>query len=102
LFKEEDLMALITLDPTGVRQVEFHSIAPRLSALNGKRVGLLHNVKTNAKELIVDIGELLRERYDVTLVGPVLTQGQSGMLAKPDQLEELARRADLVITAVGD
>jgi hypothetical protein len=31
-----------------------------------------------------------------------LTQGQSGMLAKPEQLQELAREVDFVITAVGD
>jgi hypothetical protein len=95
-------VALITLDPTGARPVHQHSIAPRLSGLNGKRLGLLHNVKTNAKELVVDLGELLRARYDVTLVGPMLTEGQSGMLAKPEQLQQLAKEADFVITAIGD
>jgi hypothetical protein len=95
-------MTLITLDPTGVGRVETHSIAPRVAGLSGKRVGLLHNVKTNARELIVDLGSLLEERYRVKLVGPVLTQGQSGMLAKPEQLTELAAGVDLVITAVGD
>jgi hypothetical protein len=93
---------LITLDPTGARPVDAHRIAPRIGNLNGKRVGLLHNVKTNARELVVEIGELLKQRYGVTLVGPMLTQGQSGMLAKPEQLRELAEQADLVITAVGD
>jgi hypothetical protein len=95
-------MALITLDPTGARPVATYSIAPRLGGLNGKRVGLLHNVKTNAKELIGDVYDLLKQRYEVTLVGPVLTAGQSGMLAKPEQLAQLAKEADLVITAVGD
>jgi hypothetical protein len=95
-------MTLITLDPTGAGSVENHRIAPRLNGLHGKRVGLLNNVKTNAKELICDIGELLRERYDVQLVGPVLTAGQSGMLAKPEQLRDLAAQVDCVITAVGD
>ncbi len=95
-------MTLITLDPTGVRPVDTHPIAPRVSGLNGTRVGLLHNVKTNAKELVVDIADLLKDRYDVTIVGPVLTQGASGMLATPDQLRELASQVDLVITAVGD
>jgi hypothetical protein len=95
-------MTLTTLDPTGVGRVEAHRIAPRLIGLQGKRVGLLNNVKTNAKELIVEIGDLLKERYDVQIVGPVLTQGQSGMLAKPEQLTQLAAEVDLVITAVGD
>lgn len=95
-------MTLLTLDPTGARPVDTHSIAPRLAGLNGKRMGLLHNVKTNAKELICEIGGLLRDRYEVSVVGPVLTQGQSGMLAKPEQLFELAKEVDFVITAVGD
>jgi hypothetical protein len=95
-------MSLITLDPTGARPVDTYGIAPRLAGLNGRRAGLLHNVKTNAKELIGDIFELLEERYEIKMVGPVLTAGQSGMLAKPEQLEELAREADFVVTAVGD
>jgi hypothetical protein len=95
-------MGLITLDPTGVKQVEQHSIAPRLSSLHGKRVGLLNNVKHNARELLCDLGGLFQERYAVSLVGPVLTAGQSGMLAKPEQLQELADQVDLVITAIGD
>jgi hypothetical protein len=95
-------MTLVTLDPTGVRPVETHAIAPRMAGLNGKRVGLLNNVKTNSKELIVEIGNLLEQRHGVTLVGPVLTQGQSGMLAAPGQLEDLAAQSDLVIHAIGD
>ena len=95
-------MTLTTLDPTGARRVETHAIAPRVAGLQGKRLGLLHNVKTNAKELIVDIGDLLQQRYGVQIVGPVLTAGQSGMLAKPEQLQELAAAADMVVTAVGD
>ena len=95
-------MTLLTLDPTGVQPVETHSIAPRLTGLDGKRVGLLNNVKANARELVVDIADLLQQRYDISVVGPVLTQGQSGMLATPQQLTELASEVDLVITAIGD
>ena len=95
-------MTLITLDPTGVGRVDTQSIAPRVAGLTGKRLGLLHNVKTNAKELILDVGDLLQQRYGVQIVGPVLTQGQSGMLAKPEQLAQLAAEVDMVITAVGD
>lgn len=95
-------MTVITLDPTGVQRVDLHGLAPRVAGLHGARVGLLHNVKTNARELLLDIGDLLRARYDVTLVGPILTQGTSGMLATPAQLAEVREQADLVVTAVGD
>jgi hypothetical protein len=95
-------MTLVTLDPTGVQPVETHAIAPRIATLQGRRVALLHNVKTNSKELILEVGAQLVERYDVELVGPVLTRGQSGMLAAPGQLEGLAEQSDLVIHAIGD
>ena len=95
-------MSLITLDPTGVQQVGMQRLAPRLSTLNGKRVGVLHNVKVNAKELLVDMGMLLGERFDVRLLDPVLTDTPNGMLASPDQLRRLSREADLVLTGLGD
>ena len=95
-------MSLITLDPTGVKQVELNSLAPRVSGLRGKRVGLLYNVKHNARELVREIGSLLRDRYGAELGEPVLTAGQSGMLAKPEQLRDLAAKSDLVVTAIGD
>ncbi len=95
-------MTVVTLVPTGARPVDTYPIAPRLDGLNGKRLGLLHNVKTNARELICEIGGLVQGRYAVSVVGPVLTQGQSGMLAKPEQLQKLAQEVDFVITAVGD
>lgn len=95
-------MSLITLDPTGVKQVGIEQLAPRLSTLNGKRVGVLHNVKVNAKELLVDMGTLLGERYDVRLLDPLLTDTPNGMLASPGQLKRLAQEADLVLTGLGD
>ena len=94
-------MTLLTLDPTGVQQVELHSLAPRLQTLNGATVGVLHNVKTNAKELGMAITELLQERYRLEdVVGPILTA--SSMLASPEQLDELAEKCDVVLTGLGD
>jgi hypothetical protein len=95
-------MTLITLDPTGAKQVSTNSIAPRVDTLRGRRVGLLYNVKTNARELVTEIASLLRDRYGAELGEPMLTAGQSGMLATPSQLQELAAKSDLVVTAIGD
>ena len=95
-------MTLITLDPTGVREVSLRSIAPRLTTLNGKRVGLLHNVKVNARELLQEMGGALSQRYSVTLLPPLLTDTPNGMLASPEQLRRLAQEADLVLTGLGD
>ncbi len=94
-------MALLTLDPTGVKQVQLKSQAPRLASFNGARVGLLHNVKMNAKELLVAVADQLQERYTLKeIVGPVLTD--QSMLASPKQLDELASKVDVVLTGLGD
>lgn len=95
-------MALVTLVPLGMQQPQQHSLAPRLSSLNGARVGILYNVKKNAKELLVDIASILRDRYNVEVLEPVLTAGKSGMIALPEQLTELASKADFVLSGLGD
>lgn len=94
-------MALATLNPTGAKQVDVHSIAPRLESLHGVRIGVLHNVKKNARELLMEMANVLEERYEVReIVGPELTD--QSMLASPAQLADLAKRVDLVITGLGD
>ncbi|MDE3077982.1 MAG: hypothetical protein KGJ86_21365 [Chloroflexota bacterium] len=93
-------MSLMTLDPTGVKQVEINSMAPRPRTLNGARVGLLYNVKPNGKELLAAMGGLLEERYGVSVVGAFATSAP--MLSSKEQLEELASQCDLVLTGLGD
>lgn len=93
-------MTLITLDPTGMKQVDLHAIAPRLETLHGATVGILYNVKKNAKELLVEMANVLQERYDITVREPVLTA--HSMLASPEQLDELAKSCDVVLTGLGD
>jgi len=95
-------MAILTLDPTGVKDVSLNSLAPRLDSLNGKRVGVLHNVKHNAKELLVAMADLLETRYHVRVHGPILTDGAMGMLATPQQLQEFAGEVDFALTGLGD
>jgi hypothetical protein len=95
-------MAVAIYDPTGVKQVSHNQIAPRLTTLNGARLGILHNVKHNAKEMTVAVADLLAERYQLKeIVGPTLTAGAIGMLATPEQIKEFAK-CDLVLTALGD
>ncbi|HEU0166658.1 MAG TPA: hypothetical protein VFS62_02695 [Chloroflexota bacterium] len=96
-------MSVTTYDPRGLQPVAQHSIAPRLTTLNGKRVGLLHNIKPNAKELLIAMSEVLRERYPSVEIGhPVLTDGSMRMLATGEQLESIAKANDLVLTGLGD
>jgi hypothetical protein len=93
-------MTLLTLDPTGVKQVELNSLAPRLQSLNGASVGVLYNVKKNARELLVEMAEVLGERYEIELFEPELTS--QSMLADKDQLDKFAKECDVVLTGLGD
>jgi hypothetical protein len=94
-------LTLITLDPTGVKQVELNAMAPRLQSLNGATIGVLHNVKHNAKELLMEMADVLQERYEIRdVIGPELA-GQS-MLATKEQLDRFAAECDVVLTGLGD
>jgi hypothetical protein len=93
-------MTLITLDPTGVKQVQLNSLAPRLQSLNGATVGILHNVKKNAKEMLEEMANVLHERYEIEVVGPELTS--DSMLASKEQLDRFAEECDVVLTGLGD
>lgn len=83
-------------------------LAQRPSSLDGKVVGLLPNWRPSAVEILRAIGALLQERY--TLKNLVLEQPvrelpiRTGKLLDTmrRQLDELARRVDVVITATGD
>jgi hypothetical protein len=86
-----------TVEPDRTESVQ----APRLSALDGKVLGLLANGKVNADRLLDLVREGLEARYRlrdvVTVAKPSATR-----VAAPEMLEELARRCDAVVTAIGD
>lgn len=83
-------------------------LAPRPSTLDGKTVGLLPNWRPSAVEILRAIGALLQERFtlkDMVLEQPVRELPiRTGKLLDTmrQQLDDLARRVDVVITATGD
>ena len=76
--------------------------------LDGRVVGLLPNWRPSAVKLLEAVGQLLSERYRVQAVimeqpARELPQRTGGLIdALGGTLDELARRADVVITATGD
>jgi hypothetical protein len=83
-------------------------LASRPSTLDGKTVGLLPNWRPSAVEILRAIGALLQERFtlkDMVLEQPVRELPiRTGKLLDTmrQQLDDLARRVDVVITATGD
>ena len=94
---------IIVLDPTVDPAVQeaTQALAPRVSSLNDKILGILWNRKPNGDVLLLRIKEQLSQRFNFK---------GSNWREKPAAensadiatLEELARTSDLVINALGD
>jgi hypothetical protein len=88
------------LDPTVGPDPTESALAPRLSALDGRVLGLLANGKVNAERLLDLVREGLEARYRfqdvVRIVKPSATR-----VAAPEVLEALGH-CDAVVTAIGD
>jgi hypothetical protein len=83
-------------------------LAPRPVTLHGRVVGLLPNWRPSARKLLETVGKLLAARYHLQAVvmeqpARELPQRTGGLIdAIREQLDDLARRVDVVITATGD
>ena len=92
-------MAEEILDPLGFGKQASQSLAPRLSGLQGKTLGLLDIGFPNGNLFLDRIEELLKERYGVA---EVLRRAKPSPArpAKKEVREELASRCDAIIEAL--
>jgi predicted GTPase len=89
------------VDPTTQPLVASFSVAPRLLDIRGKRIGLIDDSKTNAKELLEDLASILEDRYETT-VALYHRKPSASKPADPQIVEQLAKECDGAIVAVGD
>lgn len=83
-------------------------LAPRPATLDGKVLALLPNWRPSAVEILRAVAELLQERFKLKAVIeeqpvrelPIRTGKLLDTMA--DKLDDLASRADVVLTATGD
>jgi len=68
--------------------------------LAGKVVGLLDNTKEQADVILEAVGEALRDRYGVAEV-IIRRKEFFSKPAKPELLDEIAKKAQVAIAAVG-
>jgi hypothetical protein len=92
-------MGLILVDPSAEQTSAVQSGAGRLADLQGKRIGLLDNIKHNAEYLLADVGDRLKREYgcDVRIV----RKKTYTRFAEPQVLASL-HDCDAVVTAIGD
>jgi len=95
-------MTIRVLIPVAGEESEVETAsAQRSGLLDGATVGIMFNGKKNAREMLVSVAELLRERYEIKdIVGPVRTEGY--MLPSEEQLDEMASACDVVLCGLGD
>lgn len=94
-------MSFEFLDPSGGSKAEKFEVAPKLPALDGLRLGLLDNSKTNAEKYLKMVGDILVERYGVAEV-KLYRKDALSKPAPPEVLDEIVANCDFAITGIGD
>lgn len=87
-------------DPRGVVAAQAREISPRISSLDGLRLGVLDNTKWNANKLL----RALRSELEAKGLKPTgyYRKESFSRFAEPRLLDEIKANSDLVVTAIGD
>lgn len=90
------------LDPTGggapAGQIR---LAPRLSNLAGKRIGLLNNGKPNGAALLHEVARQLQGRHGVG-EATLYTKGYFGTPVDEDLILRILKNSDFAVAGIGD
>ena len=92
---------LVLISPVNEATVAESALAPRLSSLRGKRVGLLDNSKAKAGKMLDTVAAILDARYGFSNIVRHRKPSASKP-ASPEAVTELASSCDLVVVGVGD
>lgn len=93
-------MRLVNPTGTDLSSGEFH-LNDRPSDLNGKTLGLLENHKANSDKVLHELGNMLKEKYDIKDV-VYLSKHSASLPTKPDTVQQLLDKVDVLITGIGD
>jgi hypothetical protein len=86
------------LNPSAECEVPVVTLAPRLSDLNSKRIGLFWNGKPFGDILLEEIGALLKDRFEnVEIIKFNLT-----ISVGPDNIRRMSESSDAIVSAIHD
>jgi hypothetical protein len=88
-------------DPRGVVETQPLATAPRVTKLDGLRLGLLDNTKWNANKLLRGVRDQLAEKHAFGAVNYYRKESFS-LGAAPELIAEIVASNDIVVTAIGD
>lgn len=89
------------LDPTAEIVGAQAELASRPDTLEGKVIGLIDNSKLNSDVVLKAVGQKLQEQYRVKDLYVVRKRSGSHPIAE-DQVEDLIKVCDLVVSGIGD
>ena len=93
-------MRLVNPTGTDLSSGEFH-LNDRPADLNGKTLGLLENHKANSDKVLHELGNMLKEKYDLKEV-VYLSKHSASLPTKPETVQQLLNKVDVLITGIGD
>jgi hypothetical protein len=97
----ENIQKLILIKPVNEAITEQSSYAPRPTGLEGNRLGLLDNSKSNAGRFLEMVATILDAQYGFTNIVWHRKPSASKPVA-PEVIEEWKKLCDLAIVGVGD
>jgi hypothetical protein len=97
----DSLPKLVLISPVNEATVAESALAPRLSSLRGKRLGLLDNSKSKAGKILDTVAAILNAQYGFSNIVRHRKPSASKPAA-PEAITELATSCDLVVVGVGD
>jgi hypothetical protein len=92
-------MSIRLYDPTAEPRAVAARLAPRLTSLQGKRIGILDNGKANADVLMLAMAKILQERYGAGEI--VKREKPVAGPPRPEVLDALAQ-CDLALVGSAD
>jgi len=93
-------MRLVNPRGTDLDPGEFH-LNPRPDDLNGKRLGLLENSKANSDKVLQELGEILKQKYDIKEV-KYFSKHNASLPTRSEVIQDILNEVDVLVTGVGD
>ncbi len=88
-------------DPRGIVEAESRIVAPRVTDLNGLRLGIMDNTKWNANKLLRRTRDLLQQKFTFAEVNYYRKESFS-RIAADELIRRIAAGNDVALTAIGD
>jgi hypothetical protein len=91
----------LVYDPRGIVEAKARALAPRVSTLDGLRLGVLDNTKWNANKLLRQVRDELARAHRLSAVNYYRKESFS-RFAAPELLSKIRAECDIAVTAIAD